>query len=77
MPSRPRIRGKKEYFSEVMPGEMGEAREVTDYSEILFERNGKKIKAKAKELWEVENGRRANRIPLSSSLTRISSWWIT
>ena len=52
----------KEYFSEVMPGEMGEAREVTDYSEILFERNGKSIKAKAKELWEVENGERIERI---------------
>jgi len=52
----------KEYFSEVMPGEMGEAREVTDYSEILFERNGKKIKAKVKELWEVENGENGERI---------------
>jgi CRISPR-associated protein Cas5h len=48
----------KEYFSEVMPGVMGENRQVTDYNEILFERNGKKIKAKAKELWEVENGER-------------------
>ena len=52
----------KEYFSEVMPGEMGEEREVTDYSEILFERNGKSIKAKARELWEVENGGRIERI---------------
>jgi len=42
----------------VMPGEMGEAREVTDYSEILFERNAKSIKAKAKELWEIENDER-------------------
>ncbi len=47
-----------EYFSEVMPCEMGEDREVTDYSEILFERNGKAIKAKAKELWVMENGER-------------------
>lgn len=47
-----------EYFSEVMPGEMGEDREVTDYSEILFERKGKAIKAKAKELWAVENDER-------------------
>jgi len=54
----PEFEDKNEYFSEVMPGEMGDAREVTDYSEILFERNGKKIKAKAKELWEVENGDR-------------------
>jgi CRISPR-associated protein Cas5h len=52
----------KEYFSEVMPGEMGEAREVTDYSEILFERNAKSIRAKAKELWEVENGGNGERI---------------
>ena len=52
----------KEYFSEVMPGEMGEEREVTEYSEILFERNGKSIKGKAKELWEVENGEHTERI---------------
>ncbi|MFZ3149652.1 MAG: type I-B CRISPR-associated protein Cas5b [Methanothrix sp.] len=54
----PEFEDGKEYFSEVMPCEMGEAREVTDYREILFERNGKGIKAKAKELWEVENGER-------------------
>jgi CRISPR-associated protein Cas5h len=52
---KPDFEEGKEYFSEVMPSEMGEAREVTDYNEILFERNGKRIKAKAKELWEVEN----------------------
>ncbi|MHC1688710.1 MAG: type I-B CRISPR-associated protein Cas5b [Methanothrix sp.] len=51
----PEFEEGKEYFSEVMPCEMGEAREVTDYREILFERNGKGIKAKAKELWEVGN----------------------
>ena len=48
----------KEYFSEVMPCEMGGGREVTDYSEILFERNGKAIRAKVKKLWTVENGER-------------------
>ncbi len=48
----------KEYFSEVMPGEMGAEREVTDYSEVLFERNGKGIRARAKNLWEVESGER-------------------
>ena len=58
----PEFEDKNEYFSEVMPGEMGEAREVTDYSEILFERNGKKIKAKAKGLWEVENDGNGERI---------------
>lgn len=45
----------KEYFSETLPNEMNEDREVTDYSEILFERNGKDIKAKARDLWEVDN----------------------
>jgi CRISPR-associated protein Cas5h len=45
----------KEYFSETLPNEMNDGREVTDYSEILFERNGKEIKAKARDLWEVEN----------------------
>ncbi len=52
----------KEYFSEVMPCEMGEAREVTDYREILFERNGKSIRAKASELWELKNGGSRERI---------------
>lgn len=51
----PEFEDGKEYFSEVMPCEMGEAREVTDYREILFERNGKGIKAKSSELWEVRN----------------------
>lgn len=58
----PEFEEGKEYFSEVMPCEMGEAREVTDYQEILFERNGKSIKAKAKELWELKNGERIERI---------------
>lgn len=48
----------KEYFSEIMPGVMGEDREVTDYNEVLFERNGEKIRAKARDLWETENGER-------------------
>jgi CRISPR-associated protein Cas5h len=51
----PEFEDGSEYFSEVMPCEMGEDREVTDYREILFERNGKGIKARAKELWEVGN----------------------
>jgi len=58
----PEFEEGKEYFSEVMPCEMGEAREVTDYQEILFERNGKCIKAKANELWELDNGERIERI---------------
>jgi len=52
----------KEYFSEVMPCEMGEAREVTDYREILFERNGKSIRAKASEMWELKDGGSSERI---------------
>jgi len=52
----------KEYFSEVMPCEMGKAREVTDYREILFERNGKSIRAKASGLWVLENGGSSERI---------------
>jgi CRISPR-associated protein Cas5h len=44
----------KEYFSEILPNEMNESRVVTDYNEILFERNGKGIKAKSRDLWEVE-----------------------
>jgi CRISPR-associated protein Cas5h len=54
----PEFEDGKEYFSEVMPCEMGEEREVTDYREILFERNGESITAKANELWELENGER-------------------
>jgi CRISPR-associated protein Cas5h len=54
----PDFEEKKEYFSEIMPSVMGEDREVTDYSEVLFERNGEKIKAKARELWEVGNNER-------------------
>jgi len=48
----------KEYFSEVMPTEMGEGREVKEYGEVLFERNGHAIRAKTKDLWELENGER-------------------
>jgi len=58
----PEFEDGKEYFSEVMPCEMGEAREVTDYREILFERNGMRIKAKMKEMWELNNGEQTERI---------------
>lgn len=51
----PEFEERKEYFSETLPNEMNDGREVTDYSEILFERNGEKIKANARNLWEVEN----------------------
>lgn len=58
----PEFENGKEYFSEVMPCVMGEAREVTDYREILFERNGMRIKAKTKEMWELNNGEQTERI---------------
>lgn len=49
---------KKKYFSEVLPNEMGEGREVTEYSEVLYESDGLKIRARVRELWEAENGER-------------------
>ena len=52
---RPVIEEGKEYFSELLPNEMNEGRVVTDYNEILFERNGEKIKAEARNLWEIDN----------------------
>ncbi|HPS90833.1 MAG TPA: type I-B CRISPR-associated protein Cas5b [Methanothrix sp.] len=58
----PEFEDGKEYFSEVMPCEMGAERVVMDFREILFERNGKSIRAKAKDLWVVENGEPSERI---------------
>jgi CRISPR-associated protein Cas5h len=55
---RTEFENKKEYFSETLPNEMNESRVVTDYSEILFERNGKGIKAEARGIWEVGNSDR-------------------
>jgi len=43
------IASEMEYFSERIPVEMDTKRIVTKYSDILFERNGKPIKAKMKE----------------------------
>lgn len=51
----PEIEEGKEYFSELLPNEMNESRVVTNYSEILFERNGKEIKAEARDVWEIDN----------------------
>lgn len=58
----PEFEEGKEYFSEVMPSEMGEGREVKGFDEVLFERNGNSIKARARNIWEVENGDRVERI---------------
>ncbi|MEM0498745.1 MAG: type I-B CRISPR-associated protein Cas5b [Methanothrix sp.] len=54
----PEFEEGREYFSEVMPCVMGEGREVMDYSEILYERNGGSIKARTRDAWELENGER-------------------
>ncbi|OFV67723.1 MAG: CRISPR-associated protein Cas5 [Candidatus Syntrophoarchaeum caldarius] len=47
-----------EYFSETMPIEMDFDRTVVEYRNIMFERNGQRIKAKLKEFWELDNGER-------------------
>lgn len=54
----PEFEEGREYFSEIMPCEMGEGRKVMDYSEILYERNGGIIRARSREAWELENGER-------------------
>lgn len=46
----------KEYFSETVAMEMLPNREVTEYSKVLFERNGKTITARVNKLWRLENG---------------------
>jgi CRISPR-associated protein Cas5h len=46
----------KEYFSDTLPIEMDKDRVVQKYSEILFERNGKKIALGASNYIAVENG---------------------
>jgi len=40
---------KGEYFSIRVPVELNTKREVTKYSEIIFDRNGRPIKAKLRE----------------------------
>lgn len=46
----------REYFSDKVAIEMKETREVTDYGQVLFERNGKSIKAKPKEYYKLSSG---------------------
>lgn len=43
-----------EYISERIPLEMDLKRVVTEYNNVIFERNGKKISAKVKESWRLE-----------------------
>ncbi len=45
-----------QYISEIMPVEMADDRTVTDYSEIIFERNGNPIRAENTLYWELEDG---------------------
>ena len=73
------IEDEKEYFTETMPVEMGVDREVTGIDEVLFERNAKPIRAKAKCIWEIGNGEREHIIFLtaSSTKTRIEAAEIT
>ncbi|NPU87544.1 type I-B CRISPR-associated protein Cas5b [Methanothrix sp.] len=54
----PEFEEGREYFSEIMPCVMGEKREVMDYSEILYERNGGSIRARTRDAWELEDGER-------------------
>ena len=54
----PNFEDGKEYFSEKLPLEMGESRQVTDYGEVLFERRGKTIQAVVTNFWEVGNDER-------------------
>lgn len=54
----PNFEDGKEYFSEKLPLEMGESRQVTDYGEVLFERRGKPIQAVVSNFWEVGNDER-------------------
>lgn len=48
--------GDREYYSDKVALEMKPDREVIDYGQIVFEGEGKSIKAKPKEYYELENG---------------------
>lgn len=48
----------KEYFTTTIPAEMDVDRTVTEYEEVLYERNCKKIKAKLKSFWELNDNER-------------------
>lgn len=49
---------KKKYFKEKFPIEMTPERVVTEYGEVIYEAEGKTIKAIPKKFWELENGER-------------------
>ena len=48
----------KEYFSDKVAIEMKPDREVTDYGQLVFERNGQTIRAKPRKYYQLENGDR-------------------
>jgi len=56
--SRVDFESNNEYFSVLLPAEMNPRRVITEYEDILFERNGEKIKAVVNHYWELENGER-------------------
>ena len=47
-----------EFFSDKVAIEMKSNREVTDYSQIVYEKNGNSIKARPREYCQLENGER-------------------
>lgn len=48
--------GNGEYFNIRMPNRLNEERIVQEYVEILFERNGKPVRAIPNKYWQVESG---------------------
>lgn len=55
---KPEFEAEKEYFTETVPIEMKDNRIVTEYQEILYERQGKNILAVVDKFWELENNER-------------------
>lgn len=48
----------KKYIKEKIPAEMEPERIVTRYEDVLFDTDGKSLKVKLKNYWELENGTR-------------------
>jgi CRISPR-associated protein Cas5h len=48
----------KKYFKEKLPMEMTPDRVVTEYGEVIYEADGKTIRAIPRKFWELENGER-------------------
>ena len=46
-----------EYFNVRMPNKMNSQRITEEYNEIIFERNGRPIKAKPTKYWQLEDGK--------------------